>query len=141
MRSTCVCTECGVDQVSLLVNACYSLVAQTLATLLYLPVAFPALNGSWICWVGEDASRPVPIGLGQMLFTGTSLWLLQWVQLLIKAMLLLFTATWKEDGQKNVKQVCTEGGVQLNGFVQSWNWKLEFIDSQRVNKKVIKPKW
>lgn len=98
---TWVCAECGVDQVSLLVNAGHSSVAESLATLLYLPVTHPALQGSWSWWIREDASRPVPICLGQKLITGTRPCLFQWVQLHIQAMLLLFTATWVEDGQKN----------------------------------------
>lgn len=115
---TWVCAECGVDQVSLLVNAGHSSVAESLATLLYLPVAHPALQGSWSWWIREDASRPVPICLGQKLITGTKPCLFQWVQLHIQAIFLLFTATWVEDGQKNENLL----GQTLCGSFPCWNW-------------------
>lgn len=129
MTPTWVSTECGVDQVSLLVNAGHSSVAQTVATLLFFPVTHPALQGPWSWRIREDASRPVPMGLRQKLITETSLCFLQLVQLLIQAMLLLFTATWVEDGQNNGKLLCT-------GWVINAVWI--GLEAQSLSKKYSK---
>lgn len=95
----------GLHQVSPLVNAGHCFVAQTSATLLHLPVACPALQQPRSWGTVEDARRPVPVGLGQELNTGTRLRLLQRVELLVQAMLLLFTATWGEDWRKRLRTV------------------------------------
>lgn len=70
---TSFCTQGGIHQASLLVNAGYSLVAHTLATLLHPPMSGPTLQraGGWRAW--EDAIGPVPKGLGQELIAGTRL--------------------------------------------------------------------
>lgn len=91
MVPTRICTERWVDQMPPLVHAGHSSVPYTLATLLYLPLACPALQGACSRGIREDAGRPIPIGLRQNLITRTSLRLFQ---LHIQAMILLFTATW-----------------------------------------------
>lgn len=88
---TRICTERGVDQMPPLVHAGHGSVPYTLATLLYLPLARPALQGACSRGIREDAGRPIPMGLRQNLVTRTSLRLFQ---LHVQAMILLFTATW-----------------------------------------------
>lgn len=107
MVPTHFCTECGVEQAPLL-HAGHGSVSHSLAALLYFLLARPALKGSCGWGIREDAGRPVAIGLGQELITGTRFRLLQ---LHVQAMFLLSTATWAEYRQKSEGKPFTRGDL------------------------------
>lgn len=108
------CTECGVDQTSLLLHTGHGSVSYTLATLLYFSLARPTLQGSCSGEIREDAGRPVPIGLGQKLITWTRFRLFQYH---VQAMVLLSTATWAEYKQKMSLDVTCSSSTHSTWFL------------------------
>lgn len=124
MVPTRVGTEHWVDQMSPLVHAGHSSVSYTLAALLSFPLALPALQGSCSRGIRENAGRPVSIGLGQNLITGTSLRLFQ---LCVQAMLLLFTATWAEYRPKD--RIISRCGdfFHLHLFSNKYSWVVVWL--------------